>query len=96
MRKHVDIGQRYRDCTSIWNQWQVERVYLGPLGLPHAIVSSVADDMERRTIACPTLLDRRRFELVNVESEVSSPPMTTEMSAGFAAMQAVQSSRVIL
>lgn len=82
MSKQVNIGERYRDCTSIWSQWQVERVYLDPLGLPHAVMSSVADDMERRTIACPTLLDRRRFERVDEESEVAALPPAIRTGAG--------------
>ena len=83
MRKHVNIGQCYRDCTATWIQWQVERVYQDFLGLPHAVVSSLTDDMEQRTIACPTLLDRRRFELVSGESDVTPLPAATEMGAGF-------------
>ena len=81
MSKHVNIGERYRDCTSVWTQWQVERVYLDPLGLPHAVMSSVVDDMERRTIACPTLLDRRRFQLVDEAPEASALPAITGVNA---------------
>ena len=74
MRKHVNIGECYRDCTSVWTQWQVERVYLDLLGLPHAVVSSMTDDMERRTIACPTLLDHRRYQRLDGAPEVSTLP----------------------
>lgn len=84
MHKHVDIGQCYRDCTATWVQWQVERVYQDFLGLPHAIVSSLTDDMERRTIACPTLLDRRRFELMSEEPEVAPLSAASELGAGVA------------
>lgn len=82
MRRQINIGERYRDCSSVWSQWQVERVYLDSLGLPHAVVRNVADDMERRTIACPTLLDRRRFQLVNEESEVAVLRPAPGMGAG--------------
>ncbi len=82
MPKHVNIGERYRDRTAVWTQWKVERVYLDLLGLPHAIMSGVTDGMERRTIACPTLLDRRRFELVDRASEVATLPPATRMDGG--------------
>jgi len=79
MRKQVSIGERYRDRSAVWTQWEVQRIYVDLLGLPHAIVSGVSgigDDMERRTIACPTLLDRRRFELVDEGETTALPPAT--------------------
>jgi len=82
MSKQVNIGERYRDCTSIWSQWQVERVYLDLLGLPHAVMSSVADDMERRTIACPVLLDPRRYERLDEEAEMAALPSVARTGAG--------------
>jgi hypothetical protein len=64
MRKRINIGDCYRDCTAVWNVWEVQRIYLDLLGVPHAIIRNSADAKDRRTIACPTLLERRRFELV--------------------------------
>ena len=63
MRRKVRVGDRYRDCTAVWAQWEVARIYQDLQGVPHAVVTNVSDSLERRTIACPTLQDSRRFKL---------------------------------
>jgi len=82
MRGQVNIGDRYRDCTAVWTQWQVARIYQDLLGVPHAVVTSVSDTMERRTIACPTLLDRRRFKLTAEDGAATDLPVMAEGNAG--------------
>ena len=64
MKTRVNIGDCYRDSTVTWSEWRVERIYRDPIGLPHAVVSSLQDPTVSRTIACPTLADRRRFRLI--------------------------------
>ena len=61
MKTRVNIGDCYRDSAVPWSIWRVERIYRNHTGLPHAVVSSVQDPTVSRTIACPTLADRRRF-----------------------------------
>ena len=78
MRKQVSIGDRYRDCTSVWSQWEVTRIFADLLGVPHAVVTNVSDTMERRTIACPTLLDRRRFKLAKDDDGATPLPLMAE------------------
>lgn len=64
MRNRVNIGDRYRDSAILWNEWRVDRIFADQLGLPHAVMSNVADPTVTRTIACPTLSDPRRFKRV--------------------------------
>ena len=61
MKTRVNIGDCYRDSAIPWSQWRVERIYRDLIGLPHAVVTSLQDPTVMRTIACPTLADRRRF-----------------------------------
>ncbi|HEX9791982.1 MAG TPA: hypothetical protein VGA60_15080 [Kiloniellales bacterium] len=79
MRKRINIGDCYRDCTAVWNVWEVQRIYMDLLGVPHAIIRNTADVKDRRTIACPTLLERRRFELV---TEEIGGPEAARLNAG--------------
>jgi hypothetical protein len=79
MRKRINIGDCYRDCTAVWNVWEVQRIYMDLLGVPHAIIRNSADAKDRRTIACPTLLERRRFKLV---TEDLGGQDTTRTNAG--------------
>jgi hypothetical protein len=65
MKTRVNIGDCYRDSAIPWSQWRVERIYRDPIGLPHAVVTSLQDPTVTRTIACPTLADRRRFRLID-------------------------------
>ncbi|MFQ5774512.1 MAG: hypothetical protein ACE5GS_08355 [Kiloniellaceae bacterium] len=71
MGSTINVGERYRDCGALWNEWQVERIYTDLMGLPHAVVTNVVDPSEARAIACPTLRDRRRYRLV---SNLTPPP----------------------
>ena len=57
----IDVGACFRDSTVYWNRWRVERIFCDSLGLPHAVVSNLSDPTVRRTLACPTLSDRRRY-----------------------------------
>jgi len=82
MRRQVNIGDRYQDCTAVWTQWEVARIYQDLLGVPHAVVTNVSDAMERRTIACPTLLDRRRFKLTAEDGAAIALPVMAEGQAG--------------
>jgi hypothetical protein len=85
MSKQVQIGERYRDREAFWNEWRVERVYTDPLGVPHAVVASRMDETDRRTIACPTLLDSRRYETVTPDTPPSRLPSIDEIMAAAAA-----------
>ncbi len=82
MRKRVNICDRFRDCTASWNTWEVERIYMDLTGVPHAVISNTADARERRTIACLTLLDRRRFRFVPENEEVRSAAASAAISPG--------------
>lgn len=74
MKSNIDVGACFRDSTIFWNEWRVDRIYADPLGLPHAIVVNLSDPTERRTIACPTLGDRRRFQPINGARTPWAPP----------------------
>ena len=61
IKNKIDVGACFRDSTVYWNRWRVERIFADSLGLPHAVVSNLSDPTVRRTLACPTLSDRRRY-----------------------------------
>lgn len=69
MKTRVNVGDCYRDSAVPWSEWRVERIYRDSIGLPHAVVSSLQDRTVSRTIACPTLVDRRRFWPIAARSE---------------------------
>lgn len=81
MGKQVQIGARFRDREAFWNEWRVERIYTDALGVPHAVIASSMDETDRRTIACPTLLDSRRFESVAPDTPPRRPPSVDEIVA---------------
>ncbi|MFQ6018466.1 MAG: hypothetical protein ACE5KF_09750 [Kiloniellaceae bacterium] len=60
-RRIISLGQRYRDREVWWLEWEVLRVYQGPLKVSHAVLANVACPTETKTIACSILLDRRRY-----------------------------------
>jgi hypothetical protein len=74
MKSNITVGACFRDSANFWSEWRVDRIYADPLGLPHAIVVNLSDPTERRTIACPTLGDRRRFEPINGARRPWTPP----------------------
>ncbi|HEY5597983.1 MAG TPA: hypothetical protein VIK47_04175 [Kiloniellales bacterium] len=82
MRKQINICDRFRDCTAFWNTWEVERIYADPMGVPHAVISNTADARERRTIACSTLLDRRRFRLVTEDVDMRAAAVSAASGPG--------------
>ena len=57
----IVVGACFRDSAIYWNRWRVERIFADSLGLPHAVVTNLSDPTVRRTLACPTLSDRRRY-----------------------------------
>lgn len=85
MGKQVQIGQRFRDREAFWNEWRVERLFTDAMGVPHAVIASSMDHTDRRTIACPTLLDRRRFDSVAPDSPPIRVPSADEIIAAVAA-----------
>lgn len=85
MKTRVNIGDCYRDSAIPWSQWRVERIYRDPIGLPHAVVTSLQDPTVTRTIACPTLADRRRFRLIDSLGE--HPTVDTDYVVGAMALE---------
>ena len=64
MKSNVNVGEHYRDSATLWSEWRIERIYEDFQGLPHAVMSSIVDPTEVRTLACPILSDRRRYSRV--------------------------------
>ena len=67
-KRTVETGQRYRDVQrgiygrSAASDWIVEAVHTEALGIRHARLVSVADALERKTLAAEVLVDPARFE----------------------------------
>jgi hypothetical protein len=67
-KRTVETGQRYRDVKpgiygrSAASDWIVEAVHTEALGIRHARLVSVADPLERKTLAAAVLVDPARFE----------------------------------
>ena len=75
-RREVRVGQRYVSVTSEWCGWEVARVYQDRLGFPHAVIVNVVDSTTIKTLACSTLLDQRRYRLIqqDLPSEMADHP----------------------
>ena len=87
MKSKIDVGACFRDSSIYWNEWRVDRIFADSMGLPHAVVVNLSDPTERRTIACPTLSDRRRFEPIARGRTPWTPPgapLAPEMAAATA------------
>ena len=76
MKSKIDVGACFRDSSNFWNEWRVDRIFADSMGVPHAVVVNLSDPTERRTIACPTLADRRRFEPIARGRARWTPPGT--------------------
>ena len=66
-RKDIRPGQTYAQIDSGFSkpsQWRVTRVYDDPWGVRHAEIMGLNDDSRRKTIACATLLEVRRYRLI--------------------------------
>ncbi len=61
MKNRIDIGTCYRDCSVYWNQWRVDRVFADIMGMPHAVLTNLADPTVTRTLSCQILNDPRRY-----------------------------------
>lgn len=61
-QKAVRPGQCYRARTRWARTLQVVAVVPDVSGVPHAKLHGVDDPLERRTVSCHTLLDRRLWE----------------------------------
>lgn len=62
LHKAVRPGQRFRARTRWARILQVVAVVPDGGGVPHAKLIGVDDSLERRTVSCSALLDRRLWE----------------------------------
>lgn len=89
MKNKINVGACFRDSTVFWNEWRVDRIFADSMGLPHAVVVNLSDPTVRRTIACPTLSDPRRYCPIDpgrgrqVAARQAGP--APELGGGFAA-----------
>lgn len=75
MKNRIDIGTCYRDSSVYWNQWRVDRVFADIMGMPHAVLTNLADPTVTRTLSCQILNDPRRYSRIDHASakEVTMP-----------------------
>jgi len=61
----IAAGQVYREAVPPHRSWVVMRVVKGGLDVPHAAIRRVNDPHITKLISCPTLLDPRRYRVVD-------------------------------